>query len=82
MFNNLFNKPCCQNQNPCTCEVVYEEPINNCVQKDYYHEIKHIVPIHTNVVNNHIYKNTYVPEYTCSEENVSTCLYDNYSNKF
>lgn len=40
MFNNLFGSKCC-NQNPCTCEVVYEEPINKCVQKDYYHEIKH-----------------------------------------
>lgn len=76
MFNNLFGSKCC-NQNPSTCEVVYEKPINNCIQKDFYHEIKHIVPIHTNVVNNHIYKNTYVPEYTCSEENTCTNINDN-----
>ena len=80
MFNNLFNKPCCQNQG--TCEVVYEQPINNCVQKDYVHEIKHIVPINTKIINNHIYKNTYIPEYTYEEENTCTSLFDNCPNKF
>ena len=81
MFNNFFGTKCC-NQNPSTCEVVYEAPINKCIQKDFYHEIKHIVPIHTNIVNNHIYKNTYVPEYTCSEENVCTNINNDCSNNF
>jgi hypothetical protein len=80
MFNNLFGSNCC-NQNT-TCEVVYEQPINNCIQKDFVHEIKHIVPINTNVINNHIYKNTYIPEYTCSQENICTNIYDNCPNKF
>lgn len=30
----------------------------------------HVCPIHTHVVNKHIYNHTYRPEYTCSEENV------------
>ena len=38
---------------------------------------RHIVPIHTNVINNHIYKHTYVPEYSCSEENICTNINDN-----
>jgi len=80
MFNNLFGANCC-NQNT-TCEVVYEQPINKCVLNDIVHEIKHIVPINTNVINNHIYKNTYIPEYTCSEENVCTNIYDNCPNRF
>lgn len=37
---------------------------------------RHIIPIHTNVVNNHIYKHTYMPEYTCSEESITTNIND------
>lgn len=29
----------------------------------------HVVPVHTHVINKHIYKHTYMPCYTCSEEN-------------
>lgn len=30
----------------------------------------HCIPIHTHVINKHIYNHTYTPQYTCSEENV------------
>ena len=29
----------------------------------------HVCPMHTHVVNRHIYNHTYTPQYTCSEEN-------------
>ena len=32
----------------------------------------HVCPIHTRIINNHIYEHTYRPEYTCSEENTVT----------
>lgn len=32
----------------------------------------HVCPIHTRIINNHIYEHTYRPEYTTSEENVVT----------
>ena len=82
----MFGKNCCKKSccpvvstDCCPTDPVYEEPIQNCIQKDYVHEVVHIVPIHTNVVNNHIYKHTYVPEYTCSEENICTNVNDNCS---
>ena len=28
----------------------------------------HVCPIHTHVINKHIYKHTYTPQYSCSEE--------------
>ena len=28
----------------------------------------HVCPIHTHVINRHIYNHTYTPRYTCSEE--------------
>lgn len=30
----------------------------------------HVCPIHTRIINHHVYKHTYRPQYTCSEENV------------
>ena len=53
-----------------------------CIKKDFIHEIVHVCPVHTRIVNNHIYKHTYVPEYTCSEENVCTNVDDNCCKKF
>ena len=32
-------------------------------------QVPHICPIHTHVINRHIYNHTYTPEYTTSEEN-------------
>ena len=84
MFNNCFQKKCCPviSTECCPVDPVYEMPIEKCVQKDYVHEVTHVVPIHTNVVNNHIYKHTYVPEYTCSEENVVTNVNECGQNSF
>ena len=44
MFGNFNNNSCCPvvSTDCCPVDPVYEQPINNCVQKDYYHEIKHI----------------------------------------
>ena len=94
MFNNNFgmnygyqmwqDNKCCPtiSEQKCPEDPVYEQPIEKCVQKDFLHEIVHVCPIHTRVVNNHIYKHTYVPEYTCSEENICTNYEECSCNKF
>ena len=69
MFNKCcFNRGCCIQQ-PQMCEQVVEPPINKCIEKEFYHEVPHVCPIHTHVINRHIYKHTYTPQYSCSEEN-------------
>lgn len=50
------------------CQVV-EPTITQCQEREFYHEVPHVCPIHTHVVNKHIYKHTYTPQYSCSEEN-------------
>ena len=92
MFNYNFgmnsfmqnNNSCCPTVSCQTCpeDPVYEAPIEKCIQKDYVHEVMHVCPIHTRVVNNHIYKHTYVPEYTCSEENVCSNYDECQCNKY
>ena len=40
-----------------------------CIHRTFVHEVPHVCPIHTRIINHHVYKHTYRPEYTCSEEN-------------
>ena len=47
---------------------VIEPTINKCIEKEFYHEVPHVCPIHTHTINKHIYKHTYTPQFTCSEE--------------
>ncbi len=77
----MFGRGCCNRQqgmfgmpqanygmSPCMEQPVVEPTITKCVEKEFYHEVPHVCPIHTHVVNKHIYKHTYTPQYTCSEE--------------
>ena len=52
------------------------------VNRTIIHQVPHVCPIRTRIINHHIYKHTYVPEYTCSEENVCTNVDDNCCKKF
>lgn len=42
------------------------------IQRNIIHEVKHICPMNTKIINNHIFKHTYQPRYTCCEENTCT----------
>ena len=50
------------------CPIV-EPTITKCIQRDFCHQVPHVCPVHTHVVNRHIYNHTYAPQYSCSEEN-------------
>lgn len=67
MFRN-----CCQRQNdfnrPCNMDSIVEPTVNNCVEKEFYHEVEHIIPVHTHVINKHIYNHVYKPQFSCSSE--------------
>ena len=88
----FMDRKCCCPTNPCVepnvecCQMgpIMEKPIEKCVQKDIIHEVEHICPINTRVINNHIYKHVYIPQYTCCEEdvvtNVDDCSCNNMSN--
>lgn len=71
MFMNN-RKCCCDNNSFVNCGPIMETPIEKCVQKDIVHEVEHICPINTKIINNHIYKHVYIPQYTCSEEDIVT----------
>ena len=51
---------------------VVEPGRERIVNRTFVHEVPHICPINTRIINNHIYRHTYQPRYTCCEENVVT----------
>ena len=40
------------------------------VNRTIVHEVPHVCPIQTKIVNHHVFKHTYQPSYSCCEENV------------
>lgn len=44
------------------------------INRTFVHEVPHTCPIHTKIINHHVYKHTYRPVYTCSEENVCSSV--------
>lgn len=53
----------------CRLQPVIEPCQEICVERNIVHEVPHICPRHTRIINNHIYRHTYCTENTCSEEN-------------
>ncbi len=47
------------------------EPLKEkCVHRTIMHEVPHVCPIRTRIINHHVYRHTYRPSYSCCEENV------------
>ncbi len=49
-------------------EPVRERIVNRTIE----HIVPHVCPIRTKIINHHVYKHTYTPDYSCCEENVCT----------
>ena len=77
MTNNMDNN---YNVNNETMDYQGNNGINNapviepmqekCINRTIVHEVNHICPIRTKIINHHVYRHTYRPEYSCCEENV------------
>ena len=63
MDPNMMNK----NMDGCACPPVYECPQERVCTRVIVHEVPHIMPVHTKIINHHIYKHSYTPCYTMSE---------------
>ena len=77
------NKECAMQSMPMCCAPVYECPQERCIHRQIVHEVPHVVPINTRIINHHVYKHTYSPCFTCTEENeVCNVTEPNCCNKF
>lgn len=58
------------------CPPIYEQPTERVCHREIVHEVPHICPVNTRIVNHHIYRHTFAPCYTCCEENIASNLYE------
>lgn len=58
------------------CPPIYECPVENQVHRTIMHEVPHICPVNTTVVNHHVYRHTFTPCYTMNECNTCENVYD------
>ncbi|MDD2505231.1 MAG: hypothetical protein PHF21_03025 [Bacilli bacterium] len=58
------------------CQPIIECPCERVINRQFNHCVPHIQPIHTRVINHHIYNHSYIPQYTCCEENQVIHVYD------
>ena len=74
MTNNMdtdFNNPQMDYQaNESNPNPIVEPMQEKCVHRTIMHEVNHVCPIRTKIINHHVYRHTYRPEYSCCEENV------------
>ena len=66
----------------CQMPPVYECPQERVCHKEFVHEVPHVCPINTRVINHHIYRHTYTPCYTSCEENEICNVYDGCCGQF
>lgn len=59
----------------CMQNPIYECPQERVCHRYICHEVPHIMPCNTKIINHHIYRHTFTPEYTCCEENVCENVY-------
>lgn len=68
--------PCCEPMMGACCSPIYECPQEKVCHRYICYEVPHIMPCNTRIINHHVYRHTYRPEYTCCEENVVSNVYD------
>ncbi len=61
----------------CVCPPVYEAPRETVCHRYICHEVPHIQPCNTRIINHHIYRHTFTPTYSCCEENEVQNVYEN-----
>ena len=67
---NMMNYGGAQEMQGMNCNNPVSEAVQErCVHRTFVHEVPHVCPIHTRIINHHVYKHTYRPQYSCSEEN-------------
>lgn len=71
----MMGMNCCPGQT-MICPPIYECPQVNCCHRVINYEVPHIIPCHTKVINHHIYRHTYQPCYSYSEEDESSEVYE------
>ena len=73
-----MNQTMMPDENMCACQTqpIYECPQERVCTRVIVHEVPHVMPIHTKIINHHVYKHSYTPCYTMSECDTCENVYD------
>lgn len=80
-YSMNYQNECCS-MNGIVMPPVYECPRERVIHREIMHEVPHVCPINTRIINHHIYKHTYSPCYTCCEENEVCNINEGCCNNF
>ncbi len=61
---------------------IIEPPVEKVVNRCMVHEVPHVCPINTRIINNHIFRHTYRPLYSCCEQNIVSHVQEGYCSNF
>lgn len=61
---------------PMMCPPIMECPQERCCHRYICHEVPHVIPCNTRIINHHVYRHTFTPSYTCCEENEYSNVYE------
>ena len=68
MNNGSMSTPMMGGVSSPIIEPMRERVVNRTIE----HVVPHVCPIRTKIINHHVFKHTYRPDYSCCEENVCT----------
>lgn len=60
----------------CMCPPIYECPEERVCERYIIHDVTHVKPINTKIINHHIYRHTMTPTYTCEECDTCENIYE------
>ena len=80
MNNNNMSMPIAMDPgmqiNGGVSQPIVEPMQQRVINRTIVHEVPHICPMQTKIVNHHVFKHTYQPSYSCCEENVCSNVYE------
>jgi len=76
MPNACVNEMAGETMPGVVCPPIYECPRETVCHRYICHEVPHIMPCNTRIINHHIYRHTYTPTYSCCEENDVQNVYE------
>lgn len=76
-----MNQGCsCPMGNPCP--PIYECPMTRVCERVIMHDVPHVMPITTKIINRHVYRHTYTPVFSCEECDTCENIYDSCPKNF
>jgi len=66
---NMMGQSQMMNQPQMMSNPITEGVQEKCIHRTFVHDVPHVCPVHTRIINHHVYRHFYQPRYTCSEEN-------------